>query len=143
MLENESIGLIIKNKRKFLNMTQVEFAEKLGLSDRTLVSRIENGKYKLTKPLLDKIREVLELSSNELEVDFINVSKYDSLKIDNKDSESPFDKVKALKLKTNMLKLGAEVLVNTNDIPMGIETLKDIIIHLNAMVKEFEELLDL
>lgn len=64
-MDQEKIGKFIAILRKEKNMTQVELAEKLGITDRA-VSKWENGRglpdLSLIKPLCDK----LDISVNEL-----------------------------------------------------------------------------
>ena len=64
-MNQDKIGKFIAELRKDKNMTQIELAEKLGVSDRS-VSKWENGRgmpdLSLFKPLCD----VLDISINEL-----------------------------------------------------------------------------
>ena len=65
MMTQENIGKTIMEKRKEKNMTQEQFAEKLGVSNRS-VSRWENGKTMPDFSLFSKICETLEISVSEL-----------------------------------------------------------------------------
>ena len=65
MMTQENIGKCIMEKRKEKNMTQEQFAEKLGVSNRS-ISRWENGKTMPDFSLFPKICETLELSVSEL-----------------------------------------------------------------------------
>ena len=65
MMTQENIGKTIMEKRKEKNMTQEQFAEKLGVSNRS-ISRWENGKTMPDFSLFPKICETLELSVSEL-----------------------------------------------------------------------------
>lgn len=49
-----SIALLIIAKRKELNLTQIDLAEKCGL-DRSHISRIEQGRYNITIDVMGKI----------------------------------------------------------------------------------------
>ncbi|MDO4282496.1 MAG: helix-turn-helix transcriptional regulator [Clostridia bacterium] len=57
-MNQEKIGLFIRELRKEKNMTQEQLAENLGVTDKS-VSRWENGKtmpdYTLLKPLCDEL----------------------------------------------------------------------------------------
>jgi len=65
MMTQENIGKIIAEKRKELQMTQEQFAEKLGVSNRS-VSRWENGKTMPDYSLFPSICEILRISVSEL-----------------------------------------------------------------------------
>ena len=65
MMTQENIGKYIMEKRKEKNMTQEQFAEKIGVSNRS-ISRWENGKTMPDFSLLPKICETLDLSVSEL-----------------------------------------------------------------------------
>lgn len=64
-MEQIKIGKFIAQKRKQNNMTQIEFAEKLGVTNKT-VSRWENGKNMPDVSLFLPICELLNISLNEL-----------------------------------------------------------------------------
>jgi len=59
------INEIIQNKRKALNLTQKQFAEKLNVSDKT-VSRWELGTVYPNIDMIPKIAIILDISINEL-----------------------------------------------------------------------------
>ena len=65
MMTQENIGKYIMEKRKEKNMTQEQFAEKIGVSNRS-ISRWENGKTMPDFSLFPKICETLEVSVSEL-----------------------------------------------------------------------------
>lgn len=64
-MDQIKIGKFIAQKRKQNNMTQIEFAEKLGVTNKT-VSRWENGKNMPDVSLFLPICELLNISLNEL-----------------------------------------------------------------------------
>ena len=64
-MNQEKIGKFIAEKRKSKNLTQEEFAEKLGVSNKS-VSRWENGKCMPDLSLLIPISKELDISVNEL-----------------------------------------------------------------------------
>lgn len=64
-MDQIKIGKFIAKKRKQNNMTQVEFAEKFGVTNKT-VSRWENGKNMPDVSLFLPICELLNISLNEL-----------------------------------------------------------------------------
>ena len=64
-MTQENIGKFIAEKRKENNMTQEQFAEKLGISNRS-VSRWENGKTMPDYSLFPMICEILKVSVSEL-----------------------------------------------------------------------------
>ena len=65
-LNYKEIGLKIKQKRKALNLTQLQLAEKVGLTESS-ISRYEGGKI-ATMPTstINKICEVLKIEPAEL-----------------------------------------------------------------------------
>lgn len=64
-MNQEKIGKFIAENRKFKKMTQVELAEKLGVSDRS-VSKWENGRCMPDISLFEPLCEQLDISINEL-----------------------------------------------------------------------------
>lgn len=60
-----SIGNEIRKKRKVLNLTQTELAEKIGIC-RNYISDLENDRYTPSVKTLAKISKVLELDINFL-----------------------------------------------------------------------------
>lgn len=65
-LNYEQIGLKIKQKRKSLDLTQLQLAEKIGLTESS-ISRYESGKI-ATMPTstINKICKVLNIEPSEL-----------------------------------------------------------------------------
>lgn len=55
-LDNESIGQKIRNIRKFHNMTQVKFSEKIHMTQQTL-SRYENGKTPIPNDVIENVAQ--------------------------------------------------------------------------------------
>lgn len=64
-MNQEKIGKFIAKKRKQNNLTQQEFAEKLGVTDKT-VSRWENGHYLPDISLFNEICIILDIEITEL-----------------------------------------------------------------------------
>lgn len=64
-MNQEKIGSFIAEKRKAKGLTQIEFAEKLGVSNKS-VSRWETGKNMPDVSLFLPICDMLEISVNEL-----------------------------------------------------------------------------
>ncbi len=64
-MEQEKIGAFIKNRRKEKGLTQVELAEKLGVTDRS-ISKWENGKCMPDYSLFKSLCEELDITINEL-----------------------------------------------------------------------------
>lgn len=69
-------GIELKRFRKELGMKQQELADKLQI-ERSLISKIENGKRAISKELAEKVSEVLHLdggkASVEAKIDFLRV----------------------------------------------------------------------
>ena len=61
----KQLGLKIKRLRRKQGLTQEQFAEKIEIAPRTLCG-IENGENFLTADTLEKILDVLNVSSSEL-----------------------------------------------------------------------------
>ena len=64
-MNQEKIGKLIEKKRKEKNLTQIQFAEKLGVSDRS-VSNWENGKNMPDMSLFPIISKELNITINDL-----------------------------------------------------------------------------
>ncbi|WP_096272377.1 helix-turn-helix domain-containing protein [Paucisalibacillus globulus] len=64
-MENGRIGRRIKAFRKLKGFTQVEFANKLGISLNVL-GAVERGTKKVPEELIDRIAETLNIDKNEL-----------------------------------------------------------------------------
>ena len=64
-MNQEKIGKFIAKKRKEKNLTQIQFAEKLGVSDRS-VSNWENGKNMPDMSLFLIISKELNITINDL-----------------------------------------------------------------------------
>ncbi|MGG5309939.1 replication initiation factor domain-containing protein [Enterococcus sp. DIV1304_2] len=69
-------GIELKRFRKELGMKQQELADKLQI-ERSLISKIENGKRAISKELAEKVSEVLHIdggkASVEAKIDFLRV----------------------------------------------------------------------
>lgn len=65
MMNQIKIGNYIQQKRKEKNLTQEQFAEKLGVSNKT-ISKWECGKALPNYLFIEKICEILEISTSEL-----------------------------------------------------------------------------
>ena len=59
------IGKFIAERRKELNLTQMQLAEKLGITDRA-VSKWENGKAMPDSSIMLELCEILQISVNDL-----------------------------------------------------------------------------
>ena len=64
-MDQSKIGKFISIKRKEKNLTQLELADKLGVTDRT-ISNWENGKNMPDISLIKQISNILDISINEL-----------------------------------------------------------------------------
>ena len=60
-----SLGERIKAARKALNLSQDDLAEAIG-ANRVTISKYENGKFLPSVTALEKLADVLQLSTNEL-----------------------------------------------------------------------------
>lgn len=56
----------IKTRRKELNMTQIDLAEKLGYADKSMISKIENGLVDLPQSKILAFAEILKITPGEL-----------------------------------------------------------------------------
>lgn len=56
----------IKNRRKELKMTQTELAQKLGYSDKSMISHIENGDIDLSRTRIMAFAEALQTTPSAL-----------------------------------------------------------------------------
>lgn len=64
-MNQQKIGKFISERRKIKNLTQMELAEKLGVSNRT-ISKWENGNSLPDYSIIHNLCEVLDISINEL-----------------------------------------------------------------------------
>lgn len=64
-MDQIKIGKFIAERRKFVNLTQFELAEKLGITDRA-VSRWETGKTMPDSSIMLELCSILKISVNEL-----------------------------------------------------------------------------
>ena len=74
---NKQLGILIKNQRENLNLTQELFSEKLGISLK-YISRVENGYSGIKPQTLINAMNLLEISPNMIYEKFItneNLSK--------------------------------------------------------------------
>ena len=56
----------IKHRRKELGMTQTDLAKKLGYTDKSMISKIENGSIDLPQSKIISFAEVLNISPSDL-----------------------------------------------------------------------------
>ena len=61
-MDQQKIGLFIARRRKELNLTQRELADKLGITDRA-VSKWENGRCMPDLSLLQPLSRILRVAS--------------------------------------------------------------------------------
>ncbi len=80
-MNQEKIGKFIAQLRKEKNMTQIDLANKLGITDRA-ISKWENGRGMPDLSLLTPLCEILEISINEL---------LSGEKLDKKDYQGKFE----------------------------------------------------
>ncbi|QLY82220.1 helix-turn-helix transcriptional regulator [Clostridium intestinale] len=66
---NKKYKLKVKQYRILRGLTQIELAIKVGVS-RNYISEVENNKYDIRTSLLYDLAEVLDVSLDELVVDF-------------------------------------------------------------------------
>lgn len=66
MDENIKIGLIVRNRRLELKMSQEELAHKVGFVDKTGIAKIEAGSRSITQKKLKAFANALELDPLEL-----------------------------------------------------------------------------
>lgn len=64
-MDQIKIGKFIAERRKELNLTQMQLAEKLGITDRA-VSKWENGKAMPDSSIMLELCEILQISVNDL-----------------------------------------------------------------------------
>lgn len=64
-MDQIKIGKFIAERRKYLNLTQMQLAEKLGITDRA-VSKWENGKAMPDSSIMLELCEILQISVNDL-----------------------------------------------------------------------------
>jgi transcriptional regulator with XRE-family HTH domain len=83
-MDQSSIGKFIAQKRKGLNMTQEQLAERLGVSNKT-VSKWENGKCMPDYSIVERLCEELKITISELmdgeEAEDKSVRVYDDAQI--------------------------------------------------------------
>lgn len=66
MKYKEEIGMRIRDRRIELGMTQTELAQKLGYTNRSMVSLVESGKRSLDVDQIRPLAKALELSIDDL-----------------------------------------------------------------------------
>lgn len=66
MVSNETVAERIKKKREELGMSQAELARRLGLSDRSSVSKIEKSGNDITLKNIERIAAILNVSESYL-----------------------------------------------------------------------------
>ena len=64
-MDQIKIGKFISEQRKIKGMTQIEFAEKLGVTDKS-ISNWENGRNMPDLSLFKPLCELLDISINDL-----------------------------------------------------------------------------
>lgn len=64
-MDQIKIGKFIAERRKSLNLTQMQLAEKLGITDRA-ISKWENGKAMPDSAIMLELCEILQISVNDL-----------------------------------------------------------------------------
>lgn len=95
------LGLIIKNKREALNLTQEELSARINL-DQSNLSNIENGKSFPSFPKFCSIIEVFDAEPNEL-LAFLNFSANSKTPVDIEMQE--YIQKLPLELKTHFLEI--------------------------------------
>ena len=60
-MTKEELGIIIKNRRIELGLTQIQLAKKLGLATRNNILEMEKGRRGISFDRLNKICEALDL----------------------------------------------------------------------------------
>ena len=99
-------GSKIKSLRKSLNLSQEEFAEKIGL-ERDTISKIENGKRFPSCKTLEKIAQVFNIKYSDLfnfndfdnTVDYNKAINIETLDLKEKDTEFILDFIRLYKEK--------------------------------------------
>lgn len=61
-IKNRMVAENIKNRREALGITQTELAEKMGLKDKSSISKIESGKYPITLKTVERVAAALNCS---------------------------------------------------------------------------------
>lgn len=84
--------------RKELNLTQVEFARLVGVS-QSFISRLENGLRSITPELLHRICMVLRIVPEDLGYSILTVTEAEELK--NKDSTTRIQNITKIKSSRN------------------------------------------
>ena len=64
-MNQEKIGKLIASKRKEQKLTQKELAEKLGITDKSVLNW-ENGKYMPNLSLFEPLSNILKITINDL-----------------------------------------------------------------------------
>lgn len=65
-MNNQLVGTNVRNRRKDIGMTQLELAQRLGLTTRTEINRIESGKKNITDGLLARLAQELDCTPQSL-----------------------------------------------------------------------------
>lgn len=65
-MNNQLVGTNVRNRRKDIGMTQLELAQRLGLTTRTEINRIESGKKNITDGLLAHLAQELDCTPQSL-----------------------------------------------------------------------------
>ena len=105
-MDLEKVGSFIRDKRKAKNLTQLELAEKIFVSEKT-ISKWETGKGFPDTSLIVPLCEVLEISANEL----LSGEEIKDETVYKEKAEKNLIELKEEQLKTNKVLLRAEYFI--------------------------------
>ena len=105
-MDLEKVGNFIRDKRKAKNLTQLELAEKIFVSEKT-ISKWETGKGFPDTSLIVPLCEILEISANEL----LSAEEIKDEKIYKEKAEKNLIELKAEQVKINKTLLRAEYFI--------------------------------
>ena len=112
-MDLQKVGNFIRDKRKAKNLTQLELAEKIFVSEKT-ISKWETGKGFPDTSLIVPLCEVLEISANEL----LSGEEINDEKDYKEKAEKNLIELKDEQLKTNKVLLRAEYFIIVASIAM-------------------------
>ena len=112
-MDLQKVGNFIRDKRKAKNFTQLELAEKIFVSEKT-ISKWETGKGFPDTSLIVPLCEVLEISANEL----LSGEEINDEKVYKEKAEKNLIELKDEQLKTNKILLRAEYFIIVASIAM-------------------------